>query len=212
MTILLTGYEPFDDHETNPSQRVAERLDGTEVASHVVVGEVLPVEFDRVGPAVADLIDVHDPSVVLGLGLAPGRAAIAVERVGINVADCVGVADNAEAEPRHEAIDPDGPDAYFATIPVRAAVADLLDAGIPARLSNSAGTHCCNNLLYSALVHVEDRGLDAPVGFVHLPYTPEAAARTARDGEAESGASVPPSVTLDLQVEAVRRVLAAIVR
>ena len=211
MTILLTGYEPFDDHETNPSQRVAERLDGTLVAGHTVVGEVLPVEFDRVGQTVADLIDDHEPAVVLGLGLAPGRAAIAVERVGINVADCVGVADNAETEPRHEAIDPDGPDAYFATIPVRAVVADLLDAEIPARLSNTAGTHCCNYLLYAAREHVATRGLDASVGFVHLPYSPDAAARTARDGEAESGGSVPPSVALDLQEEAICRVLAVAV-
>jgi pyroglutamyl-peptidase len=208
MTVLLTGYEPFDDHETNPSQRVAERLDGAEIAGEPVVGAVLPVEFDRAGPELTDLIDGHDPAVVLGLGLAPGRAAISVERVGINVADCVGVADNADAEPRHEAIAPDGADAYFATVPVRAAVADLLDAGIPARLSNSAGTHCCNNLLYSARAHVAEAGLDASVGFVHLPYTPEAAARKAREGEAESGGSVPPSIALDQQVEAVDRVLA----
>lgn len=212
MTILLTGYEPFDDHETNPSQRVAERLDGTEIADHTVVGEVLPVEFGRVGPAVADLIDAHDPAVVLGLGLAPGRTAICVERVGINVADCVGVADNADAEPRHEAVHPDGADAYFATVPVRKTVAELLDAGIPARLSNAAGTHCCNYSLYSARAYVAERGLDASVGFVHLPYSPAAAARKAREGEAESGGGVPASMDLDLQVEAVQRVLAVAVR
>lgn len=208
MTILLTGYEPFADHETNPSQRVAERLDETEIAGESVVGEVLPVEFDRVGPTVADLIDEHDPTVALGLGLAGGRTAITVERVGINVADCVGVADNADAEPRHESIDPDGPDAHFATIPVRESVAALLSSGIPARLSNTAGTHCCNNFLYTAREHVAAAGLDVSVGFVHLPYTPKAAARKGRDGEAESGASVPASVGLDLQVEAVQRVLA----
>lgn len=212
MTILLTGYEPFDDHQTNPSQRVAERLDGTEIADHPVVGETLPVEFGRAGEAVADPIDAHDPAVVLGLGLAPGRAAVCVERVGINVADCVGVADNADAEPRHEAIHSDGADAYFATVPVREAVADLLDAGIPARLSNAAGTHCCNYLLYSARAYVTEQDLDASVGFVHLPYTPEAAARKAREGEAESGGGVPASVNLDLQVEAVRRVLAVAIR
>ena len=208
MTILLTGYEPFDDHESNPSQRVAERLDGTEIAGQSVVGAVLPVEFDRVGPAFADLIVDHDPTVALGLGLAPGRAAITVERVGINVADCVGVADNADAEPRHEAIVPEGPDAYFATIPVQAAVADLLEAGIPARLSNTAGTHCCNNLLYAGRAHVADAGLDISVGFVHLPYSPAGAARKGQEGETERGGAVPASMALDLQVAAVERVLA----
>lgn len=207
MTILLTGYEPFDDHESNPSERVAQELNETEFAGHRIVGEVLPVEFDRVADELADLIDEHDPTVVLGMGLAPGRTAISIERVGINVDDCCGVPDNADAEPRHEAIDPDGPDAYFATIPVREAVAKLLDAGIPARLSNTAGTHCCNHFLYSARSLVEVAGVEAGVGFVHLPFTPEMAARRGREGEATSGGSVPASMGLEVQVEGVKRVL-----
>lgn len=205
--LLVTGYEPFGDHETNPSGRVAERLDGREVAGREVAGAVLPVEFDAAADGMADLLATHDPEAVVGTGLAAGRAAVCVERVGINVDNCAGVPDNAGAEPRDRRIDPDDPDAYFATIPVRETVAALLDSGVPARVSNTAGTHLCNHLLYATRAHVEARGPDAPVGFVHLPCTPGQAARKGREEEALAGGEVPPSLPLEMQVEAVERVL-----
>jgi pyroglutamyl-peptidase len=207
MTLLVTGYEPFGDHETNPSARVAERLDGETVAGHEVVGRVLPVEFERTGDRLVGLIDEHDPDVVVSTGLAAGRAAVAVERVGVNVNDHVTVPDNADATPRHDPIDPDGPDAYFATLPIPAVVDALLDADVPARLSNTAGTHLCNHALYTVRHRAEREGLDLDSGFVHLPCTPEMAARKAAENAAESGGSVQPSVALETQVEAVRVVL-----
>ena len=207
MTVLLTGYEPFGDHETNPSEQVARQLDGERVAGESVVGKVLPVVFDRVGERVPELIDEYEPSAVISTGLAAGRCAISVERVAINVANCGGTPDNDEREPRDERLESAGPDARFATIPVRDSVEALLERGIPARLSNTAGTHCCNRALYAAAGAVERRELDVPVGFVHLPPTPEAAARTAVAGEALAGGSVPASMRLDLQVEAIETVI-----
>ncbi|USZ69876.1 pyroglutamyl-peptidase I (plasmid) [Halorussus salilacus] len=209
MTLLLTGYEPFGDHDRNPSKAVARDLDGEEVADREVVGRVLPVEFDRAGEEMTELIEDHDPAAVVATGLAAGRAAVSVERVGVNVADCAGVPDNADAEPRDERIRDEGPAAYFATLPVARVVGDLLDAGIPARVSNTAGTHLCNHVLYRTRAHVEREGLDIPAGFVHLPLTPEGAASKARDGEAESGGAVPPSLPLGIQREAVRRAFEA---
>ncbi|MFB6155077.1 MAG: pyroglutamyl-peptidase I [Haloferacaceae archaeon] len=208
MTVLVTGYEPFGDHESNPSAAVARRLDGETVADREVVGRVVPVAFDRTRDELVSLVDEHDPVVVVSTGLAGGRSAVSVERVGVNVDDHAGVPDNDDATPRHERIDGDGPDAYFSTLPVPAVVADLNDAGIPARLSNTAGTHLCNHALYTVRAYVEREGLGVSSGFVHLPYSPAMAARRAADGEAESGGSVPPSMSLDLQTEAVERVLA----
>lgn len=207
MTVLLTGYEPFGDHETNPSERVASRLDGAEIAGERIVGEVLPVAFDRVDDRLRRLLDEHDPSAVVSTGLAAGRSAISVERVAINVANCAGTPDNDDAEPRDEPLDPDGPDARFATLPVRGAVETLLDRGIPARLSNTAGTHCCNRALYAGVGAASGRTPEPPVGFVHLPLTPEAAARKATDGEALAGGSVPPSMPVDTQIEAIETVI-----
>lgn len=219
MTILCTGYEPFGDHDENPSAMIAERLDGRTVADHDVVGRVLPVEFDVLREELASLVDEHDPDAIIGMGLAGGRASIAVERVGINVADAVTVPDNADADPENEHVDAAGPDAYFATLSVADAVRDLLDAGIPARVSNTAGTHCCNDHLYTthrllaerdALVTDGDES-GVPAGFVHLPMTPAMAASDAVDDNAHRGGGVTPSMALALQVDAIERVAATTV-
>jgi pyroglutamyl-peptidase len=210
MTLLLTGYEPFGDHDRNPSAEVARRLDGERVAGREVVGRVLPVEFDRTSDEMEGLIEEFDPEVVVATGLAAGRAGISVERVGINVADCGGTPDNEDAEPRNEPIRPDGEAAaaFFATLPLVRVVEELLDAGIPARVSNTAGTHLCNNILYQtrAYLEAEGKGEQIPMGFLHLPHTPEGAAKKAREGEATSGGGVQASMELDRQVEAVRTV------
>ncbi|PSP76468.1 pyroglutamyl-peptidase I [Halobacteriales archaeon QS_1_68_20] len=204
-TVLLTGYEPFDDFETNPSEAVAQELDGETVAGHRVVSAVLPVEFDAAADAAVRAIEDFAPDIVVATGLAAGRSAISVERVGINVNDARGTPDNAGADPENERIDPDGADAYFASLPVARTVERLLDRGVPARLSNTAGTHLCNHLLYSLRAHAEREGLELPAGFVHLPATPEVAVRQADDPA--RGGSVPASMPLSMQVEGVGTVL-----
>lgn len=204
MTVLCTGYEPFGEHETNPSGEVAGALDGSTVAGHDVVGAVLPVEFDAAGRRVRDLVDDHDPAAVVSTGLAAGRNGVAVERVAVNAADTVGTPDNAGNDPVNERIDPDGRDAYLATLPAGRTVRACLDAGVPARLSNTAGTHLCNDLLYETLAYLNATGRDVPAGFLHLPATLEQAARTAREGEAARGGSLTPCLPLEADERAVR--------
>ncbi|WP_224333844.1 peptidase [Haloprofundus halobius] len=203
MTLLLTGYEPFGDHDENPTQTLVEKLDGATVSGEEIVGRVLPVEYAVAADEMATLVADYEPEVVVSTGLAAGRAAVSVERIGINTNDCGGVADNADAEPRNERIDADGADAYFATLPVVSVVESLLDAGIPARVSNTAGTHLCNNILYNTRALVEREGLEIPVGFVHVPLTPTMAAEKASEGEATAGGAVKSSLPLDLQKRAV---------
>lgn len=177
--ILLTGYEPFGEFETNPSRRLANRLDGRTVGGATVVGRELPVAFDRLHPALEAAIDDHEPEIVCGLGLAAGRATCSLERVGINLRDTTrsGVPDNDDREPVDEPALETGPDAYFATLPVRAMKAAMRERGVPTTLSTDAGTHCCNDLLYTArhLAETGDRAFDA--GFVHVPLSHEGAAR-----------------------------------
>lgn len=204
MTVLCTGYEPFGDHEANPSGEVAEALDGRTVAGHGVVGRVLPVAFGPAEERMADLIDEHDPAAVVATGLAAGRNAVGVERVAINVADTVGVPDNAGNDPVDDRLDPTGPDARLSTLPVRETVEACLEAGVPARVSNTAGTHLCNGILYRTLGLLS--GTDTPAGFLHVPATPEQAARAARaanDGDAARGGSVTPSLPRALDERAV---------
>jgi pyroglutamyl-peptidase len=206
MTVLLTGYEPFGEFDENPSEQLTRRLDGVEVAGEEVVGVVLPVEFEGVGGRIAERVDRHDPAAVVCTGLAAGATAVRLERVGVNVADAAGTPDNADADPVDERIDADGADAHLATLPVVETVEHLRGRGVPARVSNTAGTHLCNDALYSTLAHLRATGRAVPAGFVHLPATPAVAVRTAE--HPERGGSVPPSMDLDLQAEALRQVFA----
>lgn len=205
MTLLLTGYEPFGDHERNPSAEVAQELDGQHVAGRKIVGRVLPVEFDRASEEMEELIAEFDPEAIVATGLAAGRAAVNVERVGINVADCGGIPDNADAEPRNERIceGEDVATAYFSSLPVVEVVERLLDHGIPARVSNTAGTHLCNDVLYETRAYLEREDAKIPMGFVHLPRTPTGVAEQSLEGEALSGGSVEASMPLAMQVDAV---------
>jgi pyroglutamyl-peptidase len=176
-TILFTGYEPFGEHETNPSARLAHDVDGLNFESATVVGRELPVAFDDALPLLVDAIDEHAPDVVLSTGLMPEREVISVERVGINVRDYDGVPDNDDRTPVDVPVDADGPDAYFSTLPIRDLVAASNEVGVPARVSNTAGTHLCNNILYATRHHVETNDLDIESGFVHVPFSHAQVAR-----------------------------------
>jgi len=203
---LLTGYEPFGDHDTNPSATLAETFDGRRVAGHEIVGEVLPVVFAEAADEMAALLEEYDPDAVVMSGLAGGRNGVCLERVAVNVDDAVTVPDNADADPEDEPIDPDGPDARFSTLPVADCVKALVAEDIPARLSNTAGTHLCNHLTYTTLGALETRDSDAPTGFVHLPYTPPMAAEKAAENNAHRGGAVPPSLSIEHQRRAVETV------
>jgi pyroglutamyl-peptidase len=197
--VLLTGFGPFADEPENPSSRVAElaaeelRRRGYEAAS-----ATLPVSFRRCGAEIRRLLEELRPRVCVALGLSGGISHVRVERVAVNMKDARRP-DNDGEQPVDEPIDPGGPAAYFSTLPTRLILEKLREEGIPAALSYSAGTFLCNFAMYTLLRHSELKGYPARAGFLHLPYTPEIAAR--KPGP-------PPSLPLDLQVKAA--VIAAI--
>jgi len=185
-TILLTGYEPFGEYDTNPSGQLADDLDGSADGETKIVGRKLPVIFEEALPALVEEIEAHDPTAVLSTGLMPDRKVLSVERVGINVRDVEDVPDNAGNTPVDTPVNDDGPAAYFSTLPIR----DLVDAsnaaGVPARLSNTAGTHLCNNILYATRHYVTTNDLDVDSGFVHVPFSHEQVARRKDDAPSMS--------------------------
>jgi pyroglutamyl-peptidase len=187
-TILLTGFEPFGGHEINPSALLAEMLDGEIIGGRRIAGVVLPVSAARVPDAFALAIDRHHPETILSLGLANGRTGLSAERVAINVLDFE-LADNDAYTAGGEPVIPDGPDAYLATLPVKAITSAWQDAGIPGGISNTAGTYICNQVMYLAL-HARRPG---PAGFIHVPFVPEQAAGTRNT----------PSMSLDLMLRGV---------
>src|SRR5690606_33164956 len=97
------------------------------------------------------------------------------ERIAINVDDAR-IPDNAGASPVDEPVVPDGPAAYFATLPIKAIVEAMRKAGIPAAVSQTAGTYVCNHVFYG-LMHALRRTRAVRGGFIHVPHAPAGAAR-----------------------------------
>ena len=166
--VLVTGFEPFGGETTNPSWDICARL-SKEIAGARVETCKVPCQFRRAIEVVAEAIERHRPAIVISLGQAGGRSRIGVERVAINVDDAR-IADNAGAQPIDETIAANGPPAYFATIPVKAMARGIRAAGVPAEVSNSAGTFVCNHVMYGVLHYLAATGNRARAGFIHLPY------------------------------------------
>jgi pyroglutamyl-peptidase len=176
-TVLLTGFEPFDNEPINPSWEAVRALDGERVGDALIVARQLPCVFGAAIDAMAALVEELRPALAIAVGQAGGRAEMSVERVAINIDDAR-IADNAGSQPVDAPIAPGGPAAYFATLPIKAMVRDMRAAGIPASVSQTAGTFVCNHVFYG-LMHTlagqRERG--ARGGFIHIPYLPEQAAR-----------------------------------
>lgn len=193
--VLLTGFEPFGGEAVNPSWEVARALDGEWIAGARVVARQLPCCFGDAAAALREHIAELRPVGVLALGQAAGRLDFSIERVAINIDDAR-IADNAAAQPIDTPVEPEGPAAYFATWPIKAMVAGLRAAGLPASVSNSAGTFVCNHVFY-ALMHALRDQPAIRGGFMHLPLLPEQAARLGGQ----------PSMPLATMVSGVREAL-----
>jgi len=195
--ILLTGFEPFGTYTTNPSGEVAKALDGRAFGAEVVRGVVLPVHHREAALAVTRLLDEVAPRAIVHVGLAGGRARIALERVAVNVMDFE-IADNAGYRAAGEACMPGGPVAYFSTLPLGAILDALVAEGVPAYLSSSAGTYLCNQTMYTTRDLLERRGLTIPAGFIHLPQSATMVAASSLDQ---------PSMDLPLMIRAIETAL-----
>ncbi|MDQ0155485.1 pyroglutamyl-peptidase I [Robertmurraya andreesenii] len=172
-TLLLTGFEPFLSFTINPTMRIVEELNGEVIGDYKVHGEILPVDFRASGTKILEHIDKIQPDAVISLGLAGGRYKITPERIAINVND--GEADNRGNILVDEPIREEGLDAYFSTLPVRAMVERLLEEGLPAEISNSAGTYLCNHVMYQCLHYAKSQRKKMPTGFIHIPASHELA-------------------------------------
>lgn len=170
MKVLVTGFQPFGKETMNPSFE-AVRMLPDEIAGAQIVKEEIPVVFRKGGQAVHEAVRRENPDIVILVGQAGGRAAMTVERVAINCEDCPsGFPDNEGNAPQDEKIYADGPDAYFATIPIKAMVKKMMDNGVPASVSNTAGTYVCNDLMYHLLYQLAHEFPNTRGGFIHVPY------------------------------------------
>lgn len=192
--ILLTGFEPFDKDSVNPSWEVARALDGELIAGGLVHALQLPCVFGSAMQVLDEALAQLQPTLIISLGLAGGRTEITPERVAINIDDAR-IPDNAGNQPVDQSVVRDAPAAYFSTLPIKAMVRQLRDAGIPASVSNTAGTFVCNHVFYALMHRLARRaGPGVRGGFIHIPALPQQAAR--HPGMA--------SMALDTQVQGIR--------
>jgi len=181
--VLVTGFEPFGGEEINPSWRAVEALPDS-IGGAEVIKEELPVSFEKVRKQLPKLIVKGAPDVIILTGQAGGRPNITVERVAINVMDST-MPDNDGFKPEDEPVFEGAPDAYFATIPIKEIIKALRNAGIPAAVSNTAGTYVCNTAMFTALHTVAVSGMEARAGFIHVPFSHEQALDKARPSMAQ---------------------------
>jgi pyroglutamyl-peptidase len=190
--VLVTGFEPFSGDTANPSQEVAKALDGRRVGDAVIRALILPVQHEEARAALLPALADGELRAAVMLGLAGGRMRVALERVALNVMDY------SEPDNRGDVMQgvpcvADGPAAYWSTLPLPAILEALAAEGIPAYLSNTAGTFLCNFTSYAALHALAGSGRRLPAGFIHLPYLPSMVASRGEDA---------PSMDLPLLIRA----------
>lgn len=173
--ILLTGFDPFGGESINPSWEAAHALHDGRIGGHRISALQLPTEFAGSLRALKAAMRELTPAIVLGVGQAGGRQQLSIERVAINVQDAR-IPDNAGAQPVDEPVIAGAPAADFSTLPIKAMLTALQAHGLPAEISNSAGTYVCNHIAY-AMLHLAGKRRGVRAGFIHIPYLPAQAAR-----------------------------------
>lgn len=168
MKILVTAFDAFGGEEINPTERALDRLPD-EIRGAQIIKHPVPTVFGEALKQAIAAAEEEDVDAVVCLGQAGGRGHITPERVGINLADA-SIPDNAGNQPIDEPVVEGGP-VDFSTLPVKAMVAAIQEAEIPARVSTTAGTFVCNHLFYGLLHHFKDTQVKA--GFIHVPFIKE---------------------------------------
>ena len=171
MKILITGFDPFGGETVNPAYEAVKLLPDTIAGAEIIKLEV-PTRFHRAGAVLENAMQRHKPDAVICVGQAGGRAVITPEKVAINLMDGR-IPDNAGYQPVDVPIREGGETAYFTSLPVKAMVQRMRDAGIPAAVSYTAGTYVCNYLLYTLLYLIDKKYPNVRGGFIHVPYAME---------------------------------------
>jgi pyroglutamyl-peptidase len=170
-TILVTGFEPFGGEAVNASWEAARKLDGWRLGEFAAVARLLPCAYDASVKELVRAIETLKPEAVLMTGQAAQRAVVCVERFARNLDDAA-APDNLGHLRKAVAIAEGAPERLEAAAPVKAIAGAIREAGIPARVSRSAGGFVCNHLYFGALQYLRDTGRATPAVFVHLPATP----------------------------------------
>jgi pyroglutamyl-peptidase len=198
-TVLLTAFEPFDGESINASLEAARQMQKIDFRGATVRVAVLPVDRFRAVDLTLSLFRTSRPDLVIMLGEAGARFRINPERVAVNV-DHFRIPDNAGNQPQDERIVEDGPVGYLSTLPIHAITQRIIEAHIPAAISNSAGTYLCNRVFYSVMHAINSERMPATAGFIHVPYLHDQAMTKYPDVPSLSRESIVEAVRLAIEV------------
>ena len=171
MKLLVTGFDPFGGEAVNPAWEAVSRLPAETGGAEIVKLQV-PTMFGRAPEAVLREVERVRPDFVVSVGQAAGRTAITPERIAINCEEA-SIPDNAGFQPAGGPVVEGGPDGYFSLLPVKEMAAAIQAAGLPGKVSNTAGTYVCNHLMYHILHACHTRYPGMRSGFIHVPCIPE---------------------------------------
>ena len=172
--LLITGFDPFGGELINPSWEAVKLLP-EKIGGFDITKMQIPTVFGKAADTVLSGAEKLCPDVIICVGQAGGRTAITPEVVAINLREAR-IADNEGNQPINTSIIPDGPTAYFSSLPIRAMVENVRENGIPANISYSAGTFVCNEVMYRLLYLADKKYHHIKGGFIHVPYTAAQAA------------------------------------
>ena len=164
--VLVTGFEPFGNYTVNPSQLIAEALNGSILSDAEIVGVVLPVDFNKSVEMTTEAIQHYLPDLVISLGLNARSKAIKVEKIGVNLKRYP-KDDGIWSFPRR--IDVSGPFLRFSPLHTSDIVRKIREANISVQQSCFAGTYVCNALFYQLLGYMNEQNCTIKVGFIHVP-------------------------------------------
>lgn len=171
MNILVAAFDPFGGEKINPALEAVKSLDDT-IDDYQITKLEIPTVFHKSKQVIEQELEQQNYDAVLVIGQGGGRFELTPERIGINVDDAR-IPDNEKNQPIDQSIQAEGEAAYFSNMPVKRMVEAIKGAGVPARLSNTAGTFVCNHILYQLGYLQATRFSNIRFGFIHVPYVPE---------------------------------------
>lgn len=168
------------------------------------------VDCELMPNKLAELWQQHQPAFSIGLGLAYGITGIRLERYGHNYIEITNP-DNGGHTRAGVPIIADTPAAYLSPLPLKELATALLNEGIPAFISDHAGAHLCNMMLYTALHQAAQLppAQRPQSGFIHLPTVPQLVAKLALTDKTTVQTA---SMSLEVMQQAVKLALAFLAR
>lgn len=175
--ILITGFEPYAGASFNPSELIVKELAAFKEPG--VVTALIPTSYRRAESDIVDLLQIHQPSIVLMLGLKRSASQLCLEHVALNMDNSITPDNDGEVRVR-ERIIAKAPDSYSNSLQLDHMADIASDQGEPVDYSRDAGGYVCNHLFFITAHLAATEFENCRCGFVHVPPLEESSERLPR--------------------------------